>query len=151
MDLGTRNWRRVGLLRLVVLVPLLCPPGLFKCGTSCRAAHPAAAAPEVASACCETSGPTRDVAGASCHDNSGVPVQGLKASCCCPAEAHATAASLPHRVSESSQSCFSGADTAAPEFHFASEVSFVDAAPTGYSPPGPGSQGTYLLIANLRI
>jgi hypothetical protein len=54
-------------------------------------------------------------------------------------------------VSESSQSSFSGADTAAPESRFASEVSFVDAAPTGYSPPGPGSQGTYLRIANLRI
>ncbi len=151
MNLVTRAWRHVGLLRLAVLVPLLCPPGLFKCGTYCRVVPPAAVAPEAASTCCDTSGPTHDVAGGTCHDYSGVPVQGLKSSCCCPADGHAAAGSLPLRVSGSSQSCFAAADTVSPGFRSALEASSADVALTGYSPPSPGSQDTYLRIANLRI
>jgi hypothetical protein len=151
MDLGTRTWRHFGLLRLAVLVPLLCPPGLFKCEMSCRVAPPAAANPKVASTCCDASGAARELAREACHDHSGASEQGLKPGCCCPADAQAAAGSLPRRVSESSQPGSAAADAAPAAFHSASEMLLVDAALTGYSPPGPGSQDTYLRIVNLRI
>ncbi len=144
-------WRLSGLMRLAVLLPLLCPPGLFKCGTLCRVAPPVVAVPEAASTCCDAAGAEPDTAGAACYDHAGATTRGLGSGCCCPNDAQAMAGSPPRRVSEASGPCAAKTGIILPEFHSASVTSFVEAPLTGHSPPGPGVQDTYLRRAVLRI
>ncbi len=141
----------VGLLRLAVFLPLLCPPGFFKCGTLCRVVPPVVAAPDAASTCCGAPGAMPDMAGTACSDHAGTTSRGMRAGCCCPTDAQAIAGSPPRRMSEASGPCAAATGVIIPELHSASVTSFVDAALTGYSPPDPGSPNTYLLIASLRI
>lgn len=151
MDLGTRTRRYVGLLRLAVLVPLLCPAGLFHCGMPCRVTPFVDAVPEIASTCCHPAGPARDAAGGACRDHEGPSATGLKPGCCCPVDLHLVPGSLPRGVSELSPPCAAAADIAAPESQFPAEASVACAALSGYTRPGQGFQNTCLLIVNLRI
>ncbi len=143
--------RLVGLLRLAVLLPLLYPPGLFKCGALCRVVPPVAAAPDAASTCCGAPGAMPDMAGTACPDHAGTTSRGMRAGCCCPTYAQAMTGSPPRRMSEAFGRCAAATGVIIPELHSASVTSFVDAALTGYWPPDPGSQDTYLRIASLRI
>ena len=150
VNLGLQSWRYVGFMKLAVLIPLLCPPGVFNCGSFCRLT-PSVAAPETVPTCCHPSTPVHDVPGGPCTHHHGAPAPSLGPGCCCVADSHLMPGSLPRRASETSSSRISATDVAPPEYLFSAEASFAGAALSGYSPPGRGSRDTYLRIANLRI
>ena len=151
MSFRTRILRELRLLRLLAFLPLLCPPGLFQCGISCGASVAVAAAPEIAPACCHPSGTARDLTGGPCAGHEGKTAPGLKPGCFCPADSHLIAGPFPRRALDPAPSGTHAPHIAPLALRFPAEGTFPVAAASEGSPPGPGSQDTYLRIASFRI